>query len=115
MSCDHLRVIGCLCFAAIKIHDKLAPRAKKCVFFGYPYAQKGYKLYDLDSESIFLCKDVVFREDLFPYQSSQNTSPVQPPMVNPSLIDDDNNFLHPTIASSSHDMVEFSPPSSRSS
>lgn len=52
-SYDHLRIIGCLCFAAIKPTDKLAPRSRKCILLGYPYAQNGYKLYDLESHQIF--------------------------------------------------------------
>lgn len=35
---SHLRIIGCLCFTAIKSHDKLVPRARKCILLGYPYA-----------------------------------------------------------------------------
>lgn len=52
-SYDHLRVIGCLCFAAVKFSNKFAPRARKCIFLGYPFAQKGYKLFDLDSKQFF--------------------------------------------------------------
>lgn len=39
---SHLRVIGCLCYPAIKTSDKFAPRAKRCIMLGYPYAKKGY-------------------------------------------------------------------------
>lgn len=44
-----LRVIECLCFAAIKNSDKFASRVRRCVLLGYPYAQKEYKLFDLDT------------------------------------------------------------------
>lgn len=46
---SRLRIIGCLCYAAIKTSDKLAPRALKCILLGYSYAKKAYKLYDLDN------------------------------------------------------------------
>ena len=45
----HLRVIGCLCFAHIKSSDKFEPRARKFILLGYPFGQKGYKLFDINS------------------------------------------------------------------
>ncbi|GKA61310.1 retrovirus-related pol polyprotein from transposon TNT 1-94 [Tanacetum coccineum] len=46
---DHLRVIGCLCYAVVTIpqKDKFDNRGIKCVLLGYPMNQKGYKLYNL--------------------------------------------------------------------
>lgn len=89
-SYDHLRVIGCLCFAAIHSSDKFASRARRCVLIGYPYAQKGYKLYDLDSHQIFLSRDVLFRENCFPFKQSSTGSPNNSvPAVNPILLEDD--------------------------
>lgn len=67
---DNLMVIGCLCYAAItKPHkDKFAPRSRKCVLLGYPTGQKGYKLFDLKRKNVFLCRDVVFKENIFPFK-----------------------------------------------
>nr|GEV00660.1 hypothetical protein [Tanacetum cinerariifolium] len=50
-SYDHLRVMGCLCFATLtKPHkDKFAPRSIKSVLIGYPPGEKGYKLYNLET------------------------------------------------------------------
>ena len=70
---DHLKVFGSLCYPAHKTTDEFAPRAKKCIFLGYPYAQKGYKLYDLDQHKIILSRDVIFKEHIFPYKQ-QHTS-----------------------------------------
>ena len=47
------------------------------------------KDYDLDSHNIFTCRDVLFKEDIFPFQQTGNTSlshkdSIHPPLVNPS-------------------------------
>jgi len=45
-----LRVVGCLCFATnLGVSNKFEPRAKECVFLGYTFGFKGYKLYDLEN------------------------------------------------------------------
>nr|GEX60030.1 retrovirus-related Pol polyprotein from transposon TNT 1-94 [Tanacetum cinerariifolium] len=70
-SYDHLRVIGCLCYAAVTVlhRDKLDPRGIKCVLLGYPRNSKGYTLYDLDTQQVFHSRDVVFEEHIFPFKT----------------------------------------------
>lgn len=63
-----LKVIGCLCYTINKTSDKLAPRALRCIFFGYPYAKKAYKLFDLDNHRVVISKDVSFKEHTFSYK-----------------------------------------------
>ena len=48
---NQLKVFGCLCFASTIVHtrNKFSPRARRCVFLGYSFNVKGYKLYDLNS------------------------------------------------------------------
>lgn len=48
-----LKVFGCLCFATNTTPNKtkFEPRATKCVFLGYVFGQKAYKLYALDSKN----------------------------------------------------------------
>jgi len=52
----HLRVVGCLCFVSTltRNRSKLDPRAKPCIFIGYPYNVKGYKLFDPFTNTIML-------------------------------------------------------------
>lgn len=47
---EHLRVIGCLCYGTKNNNkgDKFEEKVVRSILVGYPYAQKGYKLYDLN-------------------------------------------------------------------
>lgn len=58
---DHLRVFGWLSHASnLPGSDKLAPRARRAVLLGYYDTQKGYKLFDLDTKTFFMSRDISF-------------------------------------------------------
>ncbi|KAH9668238.1 hypothetical protein KPL70_021339 [Citrus sinensis] len=63
-SYEGLRAFGCSAYAHIK-QGKLAPRALKGVFVGYPDGVKGYKIWctDLRPPKCIISRDVIFNED----------------------------------------------------
>ena len=68
-SLSHLRVVGYLCFATHLLKgDKFAPKAREVVLLGYAVTQKGYRLYDMNSKTIFVSRDVVFMNNYFHFE-----------------------------------------------
>ena len=61
-SFTHLRVFGCFCFVSTPSAHRLKfdSRATPCVFLGYPFNMKGYKVLNLHSRKISISRDVVF-------------------------------------------------------
>lgn len=69
---NHLGIFGSLCYAHNqgRKSDKLASRSRNCVFVGYPYGKKGWKLFDLERKEFFVSRDVEFVEATFPFAES---------------------------------------------
>ena len=63
-SYKHIRTFGYLCYAHDQNwdKDKFASRSLKCIFVGYPFGKKGWRLYDLESGEYFVSRDVIFVE-----------------------------------------------------
>lgn len=68
---DSLRMFGCDAFGRLEGEKKTEARAKKYTFIGYAEHQKGYKLYDWDTNHITIAHHVQFSEDGFGERSER--------------------------------------------
>lgn len=87
-------------------------RAIPCVFLGYPYGQKAYKLLDIESRRILVSRDVVFHEGSFPFQDTLLTDPSHFPLVVDAVPDDvapDSGVTHPGKTVTSPGLVDAVP------
>lgn len=68
-SVKHLRVFGCLCFAkALNNYDSFSSRFIHVALLGCSMTQKGYNLLNLDTNTLFVSRNVQFKEDIFPFK-----------------------------------------------
>ena len=61
-------------FSASVHRLKFESRAIPCVFLGYPFNIKGYKVLNLQSRKISISRDVIFHESVFPFSQSSSSS-----------------------------------------
>lgn len=83
VSYEHLKIFGFFCYV-VDLHntDKLINRATESLFLGYAVNQKGYILLNLSRRTIFVSRDVTFRDNIFP-SKNRTTHPICDPLVNP--------------------------------
>lgn len=92
---DLLCVFGCLCFAHRRARnkDKFSDRSRKCIFVGYLFGTKGWRLFDIERNEFFVSRDVTFFEEQFP--GVTDTSYVSPPVMQTTEPIDD--WLDPVL------------------
>lgn len=66
--CTFLRTFGCACWPNLRPYNsnKLQPRSLECLFLGYSPHHKGYKCLHLPTKRLYISRDVVFNESVFP-------------------------------------------------
>jgi len=64
-----LRTFGCACWPNLRPYNsrKLEFRSKRCAFLGYSNLHKGYKCLDISTGRVYISRDVVFDENIFPF------------------------------------------------
>ena len=56
-----MKIFGCPAYAHVD-NGKLEPRSMKCIFIGYKYDEKGYKLWCSETKILVISRDVIFDE-----------------------------------------------------
>ncbi|CAL9029208.1 unnamed protein product [Prunus brigantina] len=52
----------------------MAKPPSRCIFLGYPYGQKGYRVFDLSQQKVLVSRDVCFFENVFPFLISHQSA-----------------------------------------
>jgi hypothetical protein len=87
------KVFGCACWPHLRPYNnhKLGFHYKKCVFLGYSALHKGYKCLHVLSNRVYISRDVIFDENLFPFSNmplSSSAPPTNSTPVSPGQFDD---------------------------
>ena len=63
-SLQYLRVFSCDAYVHLpkENRSKMDKKPEKCIFIGYKYGVKCYKLWNLETKKTIYSRDVVFRE-----------------------------------------------------
>jgi transposase InsO family protein len=66
---SHHRIFGCLAYISTlsRHRTKFDSRATPCVFIGYLFDTRGYKFFNLHTNSITISRDAIFHERIFPF------------------------------------------------
>ena len=86
-----LKVFGCACWPHLRPYNscKLEYHSKKCVFLGYSSMHKGYKCLHVPTNRVYISRDVVFDEHVFPFSALPSPAPPpSPPLHSSTLLPD---------------------------
>jgi histone deacetylase 1/2 len=74
-----LRIFGCACWPNLRPYNrhKLEFPSKQCVFLGYSNLHKGYKCLDISIGRLYISRDIVFDETVFPFASLHSNAGAQ--------------------------------------
>jgi hypothetical protein len=66
-----LRVFRCACWPNLRPYNnhKLPFRSTRCVFLGYNSRHKGFKCLEPSTRQVYISRDVIFDESIFPFES----------------------------------------------
>jgi histone deacetylase 1/2 len=87
------KVFGYACWPHLRPYNKhkLEFRSKQCVFLGYSSLHKGYKCLHVPTNRVYISRDVVFDETVFPFTHtstpSSTPSPSTPPLFADQFVD----------------------------
>ena len=71
---SHFKVFGCNAFVHVpdQKRSKLDKKSMHCIFVGYPFGCKGYKLYNPETKQMIRSRDVIFLENSFEHKLFDN-------------------------------------------
>lgn len=104
-----LHTFGCACWPNLRPYNtcKLAFRSTQCVFLGYSSLHKGYKCLEVKTGRVYISRDVVFDETVFPFTKLHpnvgarlraEVSLLPESLLRPSIRGDDHTFDSPVIS-----------------
>jgi hypothetical protein len=75
-----LNFFGCACWLHLRPYNKhkLEFCSKPCVFLVYSSLHKGYKCLDMETGCVYISRDVVFDEVIFPFSNPSSNFTKQP-------------------------------------
>lgn len=93
-----LRIFGCAVWPNLRPFNKhkLQFRSTRCAFIGYSPLHKGYKCLDISTGRVYISRDVVFDESIFPFSELHENAGAQlraeinllpPALLNPPILD----------------------------
>jgi histone deacetylase 1/2 len=96
-----LCVFGCACWPNLRPYNtrKLAYRSKQCVFLRYSLRHKGVKCLEISTGRVYISRDVVFDENVFPFALLRQELLLLPDLLNPSVGGTNNDDYMPNTCS----------------